>query len=105
MVIAMFACGVSAEQISTEDLDKMKEYYADAIREDQLSCNLAEYNLSDFKGDAELTECIMRALYTFCITAGGDPADFWSGRDFKTFYGLYPDKITFSEEQLHYFDD
>lgn len=94
---------------SLEDLEKMKEYYSNAIEEDQLSYNLSEtyseYNLSDFKGDAELTECIMRALYTFCITAGVDSTDFWAAHDFEIFYGLSPEKITLSDEQLHYFDD
>lgn len=92
-----------------EDLEKMKDYYSLAIIHDQLSDNLVEtysdYNAEDFKGDVELTECVMRAIYTFCITAGVNPADFWSGRDFETFYGLSPEKITFSDEQLHYFDD
>lgn len=91
------------------DLNNMKEYYSNAIIDDQLSLNLAEtyskYDPTEFKGDAELTECVMRAIYTFCITAGVDSTDFWSARDFETFYGISPNKITFSEEQLHYFDD
>lgn len=105
--------GISTEEFefdfSQEDLDVMKDYFASAIQHDQLSDHLAEtysdYNADDFSGDAELTECIMRAIFTFCITAGVDPADFWSGISFDTFYGLTPDKITFSDEQLHYFDD
>lgn len=94
---------------SAEDLDTMMSYFSTAIKRDQISYNLAEsyrrYDLSDFKGDAELTECIVRAMYTFCITSGVDPVDFWSHRDFELWYGLSPEKITFSEEQLHYFDD
>lgn len=105
--------GISVEDFEfdfrIEDLDIMKEYYSNAIMDDQLSGNLAatysEYDSAEFKGDAELTECIMRAIYTFCITAGVKPEHFWSARSFETFYGITPDKIIFSEEQLNYFEE
>ena len=93
---------------STADLDTMFSYYFKAIKRDQFSINLAEsyrkYDPADFEKDAELTECIVRACYTFCTTAGIKPEDFWSHWDLELWYDLSPEKITFSDEQLHYFD-
>ena len=94
---------------SAEDLDTMMSYFSKSIKKDQLSYNLAEsysrYDLSDFEKDAELEECIVRAFYTYCITAGVKPNDFWAKKDLEMWYGFTSDKITFSDEQLHYFDD
>ena len=104
--------GINSEEFqldfSAEDLDTMFSYYSKAIKRDQLSIHLAEsyrkYDLADFEKDAELAECIIRAFYTYCITAGVKPEDFWSHKDLELWYDFSPEKINFSAEQLHYFD-
>lgn len=104
--------GINPEEFqpdfSAEDIDTMFSYYFKAIKRDQFSNHLAEsyrrYDLADFEKDAELAECITKAFYTYCITAGVKPEDFWSHSDLELWYDFSPEKLTFSEEQLHYFD-
>lgn len=58
-----------------------------------------------YSQDIELAECIVRAAYIYIKAAGYEDVFLASGEDFRMLTEFSVDKITFSDEQLHYFDD
>lgn len=97
-------------QYSNVDLVTMGVYYYMAINvTDEFSYDLSKtyclYNATDFyEEDADVVDIIMRSIVTYCDAAGYEENYFESDDTIYDVFELSPEKITFSDEQLHYFD-
>lgn len=98
-------------KFSNVDIDSLCVAYGQAIQRDEFSYDLKKtspmvYDLIYFVEDEELGQCIMRAIFTYCETVGYNRENYIEA-DTPVYevIGLDIEKITFSDEQLHYFDE
>lgn len=101
-------------QYSINDITTMQIYYDMAINVlDEFSYNLKDtfsmYGHIEFsEDDAELVECIMRAVFTYCETTGYGREYLDTSSDecepLNRTFELTAENITFSDEQLNYFE-
>lgn len=89
----------------------MSVYYYMAIYVcDEFSYYLPNtYRLFDityfYEKDTDIVEIIMRAIFTYCSATEYEENYFESDLTIYETFELTPEKITFSDEQLHYFDE